>query len=473
MKKVLTGIEGFDKVTLGGLPAGRPTLIAGGPGCGKSLFALSCIAHSVAEQDGGAVFLSFEEQVDDIIINARSIGLNLDVLIEEKKLLLDHVPAPSHDMVEVGQYNLDGLLLRIASLIAEVDARIIAIDTIETLFTMFDNQKIIRSELVKLFNWFKRRGVTLLITGEQGAGSITRYGLEEYVSDCVLYLDHRVDGDVSTRRLRIVKYRGAKHGTNEFPFVIDSDGIHVMPVTVAELNHTMPSGYISSGFERLDQALGDDGFRKGSTILLSGVTGTGKTNMLLTMAGAAAARGIKVLFFSFEESPDEIVNNVASIGVDIQPYLDDGSLVLKCARPTLQGLEQHLVEMYRLLEQEEPRLVCADPLTGLKAAGTQSAVYRTMVRLVDALKQRQMTFIASANHNSREDDTGLDISAIIDVWLQLRRCDHKDEFEKTIEIVKARGVKHEIGRIGYAITSSGIRFDTPIANVGLGPIADV
>jgi len=373
MKKIPTGIAGFDEVTRGGLPRGRSTLIAGGAGCGKSLLAISIVAHAVESLGEPAVFMSFEEDPADIAVNARSIGIGVQSLQESGLLEVDYAGGGMATPYEIGEYNLDGLLIRLGGLVAEKGAKIVALDTIEVLYTLFENTRLIRRELGRLFRWCKERRITLVLTGEAGQDSITRYGLEEYVSDCVIFLTHTVTSDVSTRRLRIIKYRGANHGTNEFPVIIDDDGIQVMPITAAELNHIVSTENMLTGVDRIDQLLGGKGIRRGSTVLVTGKPGAGKTNLAMTIAQAAIARNEKVVYFSFEESPSELEVNVASVGIDIGKGIESGRLVLSCARPTLRGLEHHLVEMYRVLEENSPSLAIIDPLSGLYSAGTRAA----------------------------------------------------------------------------------------------------
>ena len=460
MKKLPTGITGFDEVTRGGLPRSRPTLIAGGAGCGKSLLALSIVAHAVETLGEPAVFMSFEEDPADIVVNAKSIGIDVQALQSSGLLELDYAGGGMSAPHEIGDYNLDGLLIRLGGLIAERDAKIVALDTIEVLYTLFENTRLIRRELARLFRWCKERAVTLILTGEAGQDSVTRYGLEEYVSDCVIFLTHTVTSDVSTRRLRIIKYRGANHGTNEFPFIIDDDGIQVMPITAAELNHVVSTENMLTGVNRIDHLLGGGGLRRGSTVLVTGKPGGGKTNLAMTLAQAAIERDEKVVYFSFEESPSELEVNVANAGIDIRHGIDSGRLVLSCARPTLRGLEHHLVEMYRVMEEYGPSLAIIDPLSGLYSAGTRAAAFRTLIRLIDTLKAQQITVLATlSQRESADESSDFDVAPISDVWINLDYGVADAGFQRTIEIIKARGSDHHRGRLNFEIRQTGLSFD--------------
>lgn len=460
MKKLLTGIAGFDEITGGGLPVGRPTLVAGGPGCGKSLFALSVVANAAGTLDIPCAFMSFEESQKDIEINSRSIGIDLVGLQSNGKLIMDFAGASDDTPQEIGNYTLDGLMIRLQSLIDENGAQVVAIDTIETLYSLFKDKRIIRRELARLFRWCKERTLTLIITGEAGRNSLTRFGLEEYVSDCVIYLSHTVNVDVSTRRLRVVKYRGAKHGTNEFPFIIEDDGLHVMPITAAELDHKASTEFSETGIARLDQMLGGQGLRCGSTVLVTGQPGSGKTSFAMTLAAAGIARGERVVYFSFEESPSELSANVSTIGIELEGALKSGQLVLNCARPTLRGLEHHLVSMYKTLDEQQPSLAIVDPISGLYSAGTRAASYRTLIRLVDTLRSQHITVLATLSHRETSDESSdYDIAPIADVWIQLECGDEPTNYRRTIEVVKARGTDHERGLRAFRITSDGINID--------------
>ncbi len=459
MKKLQTGIAGLDEVTGGGIPRSRPTLIAGGAGCGKSLLALSIAAHAADTLGEPAVFMSFEEQPSDIVINARSIGIDLERLMESGLLELDYAGGGMDSPQEIGNYSLDGLLIRLGAVVDESGARIVAMDTIETLYTMFENSRLIRRELARLFRWCKERSITLIVTGEAGQQSLTRYGLEEYVSDCVIFLTHTVTSDLSTRRLRIIKYRGAKHGTNEFPFIIDDHGLQVMPITAAELDHVVSTEYRSTGMQRIDQLLGGKGLRQGSTVLLSGKPGAGKTNLAMTVAQAAAGRGEKVVYFNFEESPSELASNVSSVGIDIRENLESKRLILSCARPTLHSLEHHLVEMYRVMDETRPSLAIIDPLSGLYSAGSRADVFRTLIRLVDTLKSRQITVLATLNQRAAAVETSdFDIAPMSDVWIHLDNDIAAIAFQRTIEVVKARGLNHHRGSLAFEISPNGLQF---------------
>jgi len=405
LPKTPTGIEGFDEITGGGLPTGRPTLLCGGAGCGKTMFSMSFLVNGASQYDEPGVFMSFEESSDELAQNVASLGFDLPQLIKDKKLLLDHVRVERSEIEETGDYDLEGLFIRLGFAIDSIGARRVVLDTIESLFAGLLNQTILRAELRRLFRWLKDRGVTAVITGERGDGTLTRQGLEEYVSDAVILLDHRVHEQVSTRRLRIVKYRGSAHGTNEYPFLIDEEGIAILPVTSLGLGHTAASERISSGIERLDTMLEGKGYYRGSTILVSGTAGAGKSSIAAHFADAACRRGERALVFLFEESPGQVVRNMRSIGIDLQEWVDRGLLRFYAARPSLYGLEMHLSQMHRLIERFQPSVVVGDPVSSLLNVATETDVQATMTRLVDHLKAKGVTaLMTSLTHGKTESE---------------------------------------------------------------------
>jgi circadian clock protein KaiC len=361
--KAPTGIAGLDEITAGGLPAGRPTLICGAAGCGKTLMAMEFLVRGATEFGEPGVFMSFEEGVQELTENVRSLGFDLDELMEQEKLVVDYVHVERSEIEETGEYDLEGLFIRLGFAIDSIGARRVVLDTLEVLFGGLQNEAVIRSELRRLFRWLRDKGVTAVITGERGEGTLTRHGLEEYVSDCVILLDHRVTDQLATRRLRVVKYRGSIHGTNEYPFLIDEDGIDVLPVTSLALEHAASSQRISTGIPGLDQMLGGKGYYRGSSVLVSGRAGTGKTSLSAHFVDAACRRGERCIYFAFEESRSQVVRNMRSIGVDLQPWVDNGRLLFHAARPTQHGLERHLVNMYKAIRDIQPQAVIVDPRT--------------------------------------------------------------------------------------------------------------
>ena len=387
LAKAATGITGLDDITFGGLPAGRPTLICGSAGCGKTLFAVTFLVNGATLYDEPGVFVSFEERAEDLAANVASLGYDLDRLVAEKKLAIDHVRVERSEIEESGEYDLEGLFIRLGFAIDSVGAKRVVLDTIETLFIGLDNTALLRSELRRLFGWLKDRGVTAIITGERGDGALTRQGLEEYVSDCVILLDNRVVDQITTRRLRVVKYRGSAHGTNEYPFLVDHQGISVLPVTSADLSYAASHEIVPTGIAGLDAMMEPGGFFKGSSVLFSGVAGTGKTTFTSFILDAACKRGERSLAFVFEESGEQVVRNAASVGLDLQRHIDAGRLQFRAARPTLFGLETHLAGMHRDIEQFRPSLVSIDPISSLE--GPAREVQATLLRMVDMLKSRR------------------------------------------------------------------------------------
>ena len=467
LAKAPSGIRGLDEITGGGLPRGRPTLLCGGAGCGKTLFAMEFIVRGAIEHDEPGVFMSFEETEEELAANVASLGFDLKQLAAEKKLALDFVFVERAEIEETGEYDLDGLFVRLQYAIDTVGAKRVALDTIESLFGGLPNPGVLRSELRRLFRWLKDRGVTVVVTGERGDGSLTRQGLEEYVSDCVIFLDHRVTEAVSTRRLRIVKYRGTTHGTNEYPFLIDETGISVLPITSLALDHQVSTARLSTGIPRLDEMLGGQGYFRGSTIMLSGTPGTGKTSMSAQLAFAACQRDERCLFFAYEESQSQIVRNMRSISMDLEPFLRDGTLRFVSGRPHAHGLEQHLVAMHKAITAFEPMLVLVDPITDLTSVGTYVEARLTLTRLIDFLKIRGITtFLTSLTSSSKEpEQTEMGISSLIDTWLMLEIARGNGERNRTLTIIKSRGMPHSNQTVEYRLDSDGIH----LLDTYLGP----
>jgi circadian clock protein KaiC len=458
LPKSPTGIDGFDQVTEGGLPTGRPTLVCGGAGCGKTLFAISFLVHGATRFDEPGVYLSFEENTDELVQNVASLGFDLPGLIEKKRIVLDHVRVERSEIEETGDYDLEGLFIRLGFAIDSIGARRVVLDTIESLFSGLANQSILRAELRRLFRWLKDKGVTALITGERGDGTLTRQGLEEYVSDAVILLDHRVTEQVSTRRLRIVKYRGSAHGTNEYPFLIDEEGIAVLPVTSIGLSHAATLERISSGVARLDTMLGGQGYYRGSTILVSGTAGAGKSSLSAHFVDAACRRGERCLAFEFEESPQQVVRNMRSIGIDLQQWVDRGLLEFQAARPSVHGLEMHLSRMHRAIERFRPSVVVLDPVSSLISVAAEGDVRATLTRLIDYLKVQGITaLLTSLTHGRGElEQTDVAISSIVDTWLLLVTLESSGERNRGLYVLKSRGMGHSNQIREFLLTDHGV-----------------
>jgi circadian clock protein KaiC len=459
LRKAASGIKGLDEVTLGGLPAGRPTLVCGSAGCGKTLLSMEVLIRGAVEYDEPGVFMSFEESVKDITENVASLGFDLTQLQKDKKIVLDYVHIDRSEIEENGEYDLEGLFIRLGYGIDSIGARRVVLDTIENLFGGLENQGILRAELRRLFRWLKDKGVTAIITAERGSGQLTRHGLEEYVSDCVILLDHRVTDQVSTRRLRIVKYRGSLHGTNEYPFLIDEKGISVLPITSTNLTHGVSSERISSGIMRLDTMLGGKGFYRGSSILISGTAGSGKSSLAAQIAEAACSRGERVVYFAFEESPQQIIRNMRSIGVDLGKGTKKGLLEIRASRPSHYGLEMHLAIMHKVIEEWHPAIVVMDPINNLVAVGSSAEVNAMLTRFIDFLKARGITGVftslTAAGSKSLE-ETDLGMSSLMDTWILLRDIEYNGERSRGIYILKSRGMSHSNQIREFLITRNGI-----------------
>jgi circadian clock protein KaiC len=465
--KCPVGIVGFDQITNGGLPRGRPALVCGGAGCGKTLFAVEFVVRGATQFNEPGVFVSFEESGEELAANVRSMGFDLNHLVRRKMLAMDFIRIERSEIEETGSYDLDGLFVRLQFAIDSIKAKRVVLDTIEALFAGLSDTAILRAELRRLFRWLKDQGVTALITGERGEATLTRQGIEEYVSDCVIVLDHRIQEQLSTRRLRVVKYRGSAHGTNEYPFIIDKDGITVLPVTSVGLNHRASTARISSGIERLDTMLEGRGYYRGSSIMVSGSAGTGKTTLGCSFVHSACGRGERCLYFAFEESPSQIVRNMRSIGIELQPWIDKSLLQFHAARPTLYGLETHLSVMHRQIEAFKPAVIVVDPVTTMLTEGAAHDVRSMLLRLMDHMKSLQITaFLVSLNHTSSPvEQSEAEISSLIDTWLLVRDLEYAGERNRGLYILKSRGMAHSNQIREFVLGRRGVQ----LLDVYLGP----
>ncbi|MDB5246142.1 MAG: kaiC [Segetibacter sp.] len=467
LHKTPTGITGLDEITGGGLPSGRPTLICGAAGSGKTLFSMEFIVRGALEFNEPGVFMAFEEKSEELTVNVASLGFDLDKLQKDKLVKLDHVHIERSEIEETGEYDLDGLFIRLGYAIDSIGAKRVVLDTIENLFSGLSNQLILRAELRRLFQWLKEKGVTAIITGEKGEGALTRQGLEEYVSDCVILLDHRVCNQISTRLLRIVKYRGSVHGTNEYPFLIDEEGISVLPVTALKLENNVSAERISSGIPSLDKMLEGKGFYRGSSILVSGTAGTGKTSIAAYFAHATCLRKERCVYFAFEESPPQIIRNMQSIGINLQEHIDDGLLQFHASRPTLNGLEMHLVSIHKVVNKFRPRTIILDPITNLITVGSVSEVKAMLIRLIDFLQTQQITvmFTALTLNNIVNEQTDEGVSSLVDAWLRVRDIEFNGERNRGMYVMKSRGMKHSNQVREFVISDEGLN----LVSVYLGP----
>lgn len=458
LAKSPTGIRGLDEITLGGLPRGRPTLVCGRAGCGKTLFAVEFLVHGAIDYNDPGVFIAFEETEEDLTKNVASLGYDLADLSRRKKLTIDYIRVERSEIEETGEYDLEGLFVRLGHAIDSIGAKRVVLDTIEAIFSGFQNTNILRAELRRLFGWLKDKGVTAVITAEQGDGTLTRHGLEEYVSDCVILLDHRVRDQISTRRLRVVKYRGSSHGTNEYPFLIDEQGISVLPITSLGLEHKAASERVSTGIESLDQMLGGKGYYRGTSILISGTAGTGKTSIAAHFVDAACRRGERCIYFSSEESPAQVTRNLRSIGLDLEPWMKKGLLHFDATRPNFHGLEMHLLRVQKLIDQIKPSITVFDPLSGYLTLGDSLEVKSMLTRLLDSLKGRQITSIFNTllEGDHSELQTELGVSSLMDSWILLRNIEHNGERNRGLYILKARGIAHSNQIREFIFTDRGI-----------------
>ncbi len=456
--KVPTGIEGFDEITGGGLPQGRPALVVGGAGSGKTLFAMEFLVRGALAYNEPGVFVAFEETTEELAQNVASLNFDLKGLDAEGRIIIDHLRIERSEIEETGEYDLEGLFIRIGLAIDSIGAKRVVLDTIEALFSGLSNEMILRSELRRLFRWLKDKGVTAIITAEQGNGKFTRHGLEEYVSDAVIFLDHRIENQLSTRRVRVVKYRGSTHGTNEYPFLIGKNGFEVLPITSLGLKHAASTERISTGVARLDTMLGGHGPYRGSTILISGTAGSGKTSLAAHFASAACQRGEKCIYFAFEESESQIIRNMRSIGIDLEPWSKSGLLRFEALRPAQYGLEMHLARMHQMIREFEPQVMVLDPITDLMAIGSQTDVKAMLVRVIDFLKSRQITafFTSLTSGGAALEQSEIGVSSLIDTWLLVREVEMNGERTRGLYILKSRGMAHSNQIREFLLTDHGV-----------------
>ena len=465
LRKAPTGISGLDEITHGGLPAGRPTLVCGGPGSGKTLLAISFLVNGAVHFGEPGVLMSFEENADELAQDVASLGFDLPGLIRNKQLVVDYVHVERSEIEETGEYDLEGLFVRLDHAVRSVQAKRVVLDTIESLFSGLQNETVLRAELRRLLRWLRDRGLTVVITGERGEITLTRHGLEEYVSDAVIQLDHRVNDQISTRRIRVVKYRGSHHGTNEYPFLIDADGLSVLPVTSLTLRHDAPTERVSSGLESLDDMLSGRGYYRGSTVLISGAAGTGKTSLAAHFADAACRRGERCLYLLFEESPQQMVRNMRAAGIDLQRWVDGTQLQFHADRPSRFGLETHLVALHRAVEQFRPDVVIVDPVTNLLMVGTQTEVRAMLTRIIDFLKMKSITalFTSLTPAGSETASTETMISSLMDTWILTTTQQVDRRYHRWIDVLKSRGMAHSDETREFRITSEGIDILAPQA----------
>ncbi len=469
LEKCPTGIRGLDDITQGGLPRGRPTLVCGGTGCGKTLLALEFIVRGILEFDEPGVFMSFEETSEELAKNVASLGFDLEALIRSKKLAMDYVHVERSEIEMTGEYDLEGLFIRLNSMIVETGAKRVGIDSLEALFAGLPSEAILRAELRRLFRWLKNKGVTTVITGEKGRNELTRHGLEEYVSDCVISLDHRVVNQVGTRLLRIVKYRGSSHGTNEYPTMIDEHGLSVLPISSLGMDYAVTSERVSSGIERLDAMLGGKGYYKGSSVLASGTAGTGKSSLGAAFVDAACRRGERALYLAFEEAPAQITRNMGSIGYNLEQWTKKGLLRFHAVRATVHGLEQHLGTIIKLVHEFKPTVVVMDPITNLSAVGSLEEIKAMLTRVIDFFKNQGITalFTSLTEGGGPSEQTDVGVSSLMDTWVLLRNVETPaGERNRLLFVLKSRGMAHSNQVREFTLTDQGIRLTDVYVGAG-------
>ena len=468
LAKSLTGISGFDEISAGGLPKGRTSIVCGGPGCGKTMFGVEFLVRGALEFGEPGVLMAFEESPEDIAKNVSSLGFDIEDLSKRKKLFLDFISVEPNEVKESGDYDLEGLFIRLQSAINAVGAKRVMFDTLEALFSGFSNPQILRAEFRRLFRWLKDRGLTTIITAERGDGNLTRYGLEEYVSDCVILLDHRIKDQVSERRLRIVKYCGTRHGADEYPFLVDERGMSILPLSSLQLQHKVWNERVSSGIPDLDDLLEGKGYFRGTSVLVTGTAGSGKTTVAASFVDAACRRGERCLYIDFEESRLQVARNMKSVGIDLDHWGRKGLYRPEAWRPTQFGIEMHLLRIHRLIEKHKPQCVVIDPITNLLNGSGDKAVYSMLMRLMDFLKSSGITalYISLTAGGEVAEQTSVGISSLTDTWILLRDLESNGERNRCIYVLKSRGMAHSNQLREFIITRRGIRLIAPYIGPG-------
>lgn len=466
LPKTPTGIHGLDEVTFGGLPKGRPTLITGGAGSGKTMIAMEFLVRGATEFGEPGVFISFEESASDLAANFASRGYDLSKLEGDGKLAIDYVYIERSEIEETGEYDLEALFIRLGSAIDSIGAKRIVLDTIEVLFAGLSNASIIRAELRRLFRYLKEKGLTAIVTGERGEETLTRYGLEEYVADCVIVLDHRIQDQIATRRMRILKYRGSSHATNEFPFIISDTGITVLPITTLGLTHKVSKERVSTGIPGLDEMMGDKGYYRGTSVFVTGTAGTGKTSIAAAFVDAACERGEKCLYFAFEESSSQLMRNMRSIGINLDRWIKNGLLTFHATRPTQYGLETHLASIIKLITDKKPSIVIVDPLSNFISAGDNLGSKAMLTRLIDYLKIQGITSLfTSLTGETSSQERELGVSSLMDTWINVRNLETNGERNRGLYVLKSRGMAHSNQVREFVLTDKGIK----LVDVYVGP----
>jgi circadian clock protein KaiC len=474
LHKCLTGIKGFDEITEGGLPKNRTTLFSGSSGTGKTLLGIDFLINGAIHYNEPGVFMSFEETEEELYEDVASLNLNLQKLVSQKRILLDHVLLERRDIQEKGEFNLEGIFIRLEHAIDSIGAKRVVLDSIESVFAGVTDAGILRLEIKRLFRWLKEKQVTAIITGELGQDSYTRHGLEEYISDCIILLDNRVREQISTRRIRVIKYRGSNHGTNEYPFVIDKDGLSVIPITSAGLDQPGTAKRVSTGIPSLDKMFKGAGYTRGSTVLVSGTAGTGKTSLAAAFAVERCRRGERCLFLSYEESSGQLVQNMSSIGFHFEPLVKKSLLKIVSTRPSFFGLEMHLLEVYKIIADFKPQAVVIDPLTSLIGQGNQLEIQSMLTRMIDALKSKGITgFFTSLVSSTAQNDTSgeIGVSSLIDTWIIVRELEENEGKRRIrgLYIVKSRGMGHSSDVHKLVLSDDGIQLVPMDTDATAGP----
>ena len=461
LEKCPTGIKGFDEITEGGIPRNRITLLSGGTGTGKTLLGIDFLISGVTKYDETGVFMSFEENGDELFEDVGSLNFDLQSLVTDKQIQLEYVVLERRDVQADGEFNLEGIFVRLELAIDSIGAKRVVLDSIDSLFAGVTDVGILRLEIKRLFRWLKNKKVTTIITGETTQGTYTRHGLEAYISDCIIFVDNRVREQISTRRMRVIKYRGSNHGTNEYPFVIDKNGLSVIPITSAGLDSPGSSERLSTGIPSLNALFNGGGYTRGSTVLVSGTAGTGKTSLGVAFAVETCSRGERCVLLSYEESPGQLIQNMTSIGFDLAPLVKSGLLLIVSTRPSFFGLEMHLLDLYKMLAEFKPQAVVIDPISSLLGQGNPLEIQSMLTRMIDALKSQSITgvFTSLVSSTEQNDTSGeIGVSSLIDTWIVVRELEETEGRRRIrgLYIVKSRGMGHSSDVHKLVMSDSGM-----------------
>ena len=464
---VSTGVKGLDDVLGGGIPQGHAMLLVGKPGTGKSILSMEYLLHGIELHKENGVYISFEESEKQIISNAASFGWKFEEMVKKNKLAISYIDMQPEQMRTVGDYDLSALILRVKGAIKKVNARRVVIDGINNLLSTFDDERIIRSDLLRLIREIKEVNATIFITGERGHDSWSKMGFEEYLADGLMHLDNRTDGNYQTREIQVVKCRGINHYTGKSPFIINSEGMSIRPLITADFDYKVLKSRVSTGIADIDNMLGGKGLYRGSTVYITGPSGAGKTSISSSFANGACSRGERALFLAFEESSDQIIRNMKSIGLSLDKWVNEKLLYFYTARATTNSLEGHLDNIMTMVREVEPTCVVLDPISAFRPIANENETKLMLIRLNDYLRARKITtvFTALSSDGEYSEHADVQLSSIADTWIVVRIMDYKGERNNVMQLMKSRGMSHSRQMKEMYFTGNGLK----LQNVYQGP----